>query len=75
MNKIEITRINEKENLFQLLIEDDKVATTVRMSLDDLLDLRDKVQDGIHSVELKQKEVVWNKRSQRHEIIEKDTEK
>ena len=75
MNKIEITRINEKENLFQLLIEDDNVATTVRMSLDDLLDLRDKVQDGIHSVELKQKEVVWNKRSQRHEIIEKDTEK
>lgn len=75
MNKIEITRINEKENFFQLLIEDNNVATTVRMSLDDLLDLRDKVQDGIHSVELKQKEVVWNKRSQRHEIIEKDTEK
>ena len=75
MNKIDIKKIDEKENTFQLVIEDDKVKPTVDLSLDDLLSLREKVQSGIRSVKLSQTYTIWNPRSQRHEIIRKeDTE-
>jgi hypothetical protein len=74
MNKIEIKKIDENENIFQLVIEDNKISTTAELTLDDLLSLREKIQDEIKSVKFKTY-TIWNPRSKRHEIIrEEDTE-